>query len=180
VILSPATAATASLVRHFCQDVSLEGDPFTKVFRSWWVLAKGRSAAGVMRSVSASRSRRIVSRLMSTGLALMGKNPPDWPFDCGQTLSHMSSGTGISSSWPVCSERVGRVITPVCLPTICLCTMSERMPGRLPRQLCLTCMTLAVSIFRGRHVSVGVGMWRLFPSARIWLSRPRRMRRMSQ
>ncbi|OSX78935.1 hypothetical protein BU14_0094s0012 [Porphyra umbilicalis] len=34
VILSPATAATASLVRHFCQDVSVEGDPFTKVFRS--------------------------------------------------------------------------------------------------------------------------------------------------
>jgi len=82
VILSPTTAATASLVRHFCQEVAVEGDPFTKLFRSWWVLAKGRSAAGVMRSVTASRSRRTVSRLMSTGLALMNKAPPDWPFDC--------------------------------------------------------------------------------------------------
>jgi len=83
VIMLPATAATASLVRHFCQDVSVESDPFTKVFRSWWILAKGRSAAGVMRSVTASRSRRTVSRLMSTGLALIGKDPPDWPLDCG-------------------------------------------------------------------------------------------------
>jgi len=73
----------ASLVRHFCQDVSVEGDPFTKVFRSWWILAKGWSAAGVTRSVTASRSRRTVSWLMSTGLALMGKDPPEWPLDCG-------------------------------------------------------------------------------------------------
>ena len=83
VIMLPATAATASLVRHFCQDVSVESDPFTKVFRSWWILAKGWSAAGVPRSVTASRSRRTVSWLMSSGLALMGKDPPDWPLDCG-------------------------------------------------------------------------------------------------
>jgi len=71
VILLPATAATASLVRHFFQNMSIEGDPFTRVFRSWWVLAMGRSAAGVMRSVITSRSLRTVSRLMSTGLALL-------------------------------------------------------------------------------------------------------------
>jgi len=84
VILSSCTAASVSLVRHFCQEVAVEGDAFSKMFRSWWVKARGRSRAGVFPRLSQSRSRRTVSRLMSAGLRLMSMNVPHWCFDCSR------------------------------------------------------------------------------------------------
>jgi len=84
VILSSCTAASVSLVRHFCHEVAVEGDAFSKMFRSWWVKARGRSRAGVFPRLSQSRSRRTVSRLMSAGLRLMSMDVPHWCFDCSK------------------------------------------------------------------------------------------------
>lgn len=82
VILSSCTAASISLVRHFCQEVAVEGDAFAKVFRAWWVKARGRSRAGIFSRMSQSRGRRTVSRLQSVGLRLMGMDLPDWSLNC--------------------------------------------------------------------------------------------------
>ena len=84
VILSTCKAASVSLVRHFCQEVAVEGDAFAKTFKSWWVKAVGRSSAGVFPRLSVSRSRRTVSRLLSAGLRLMSADPPKWSFECDQ------------------------------------------------------------------------------------------------
>lgn len=82
IILTSCTAASASLVRHFCHEVAVEGDAFAKTFKSWWVKAVGRSRAGVFPVLSLSRSRRTVSKLMAAGLRLMSIDPPAWTFDC--------------------------------------------------------------------------------------------------
>lgn len=82
VILSPCTAASVSLVRHMCHEVAVEGDSFSKVFRTWWRLAGGRTRAGIVSSSALTRGRRTVSRLMSTGMRLMSVSPPEWPFQC--------------------------------------------------------------------------------------------------
>lgn len=84
VISSPSTAASVSLVRHFCHEVAAEGDTFSKVFRTWWRLACGRLRAGLILPSMSLRSQRTASRLMSTGMRLTAEAPPLWPFDCGQ------------------------------------------------------------------------------------------------
>jgi len=83
VILSPGTAASVMLVRHFASQVAMEGNPFSQTFRTWWIAAQQRRRAGVWSSTTPGRGRRTVSRLLSAGLRLMGKNAPDWPFFCG-------------------------------------------------------------------------------------------------
>lgn len=82
VILNSCTAASISLVRHFCHEVAAERDAFAKVFRSWWIKARGRSLAGIFARMSQSRSRRTVSRVLSVGLRLMRSDIPDWSFNC--------------------------------------------------------------------------------------------------
>jgi len=82
VILSPGTAASVMLVRHFSSQVAVEGNPFSQTFRTWWIAAQQRRRAGVWSSTTPGRGRRTVSRLLSVGLRLMGKNAPDWPFFC--------------------------------------------------------------------------------------------------
>jgi len=82
VILSPCTAASSMLVRHFAAQVAVEGNPFSQTFRTWWIAAEQRRRAGVWSSVTANRGRRTVSRLLSVGLRLMGIDVPDWPFFC--------------------------------------------------------------------------------------------------
>lgn len=82
IISSACTAASVSLVRHFCQEVAVEGDAFSKTFKSWWVKAIARSNAGILPRFSMSRGRLTVSKLMSAGLRLMSTNPPGWSFEC--------------------------------------------------------------------------------------------------
>lgn len=82
VIFNSCTAASISLVRKFCHEVAVEGDAFAKVFRAWWIKARGRSRAGIFAHMSQSRSRPTVSRLHSVGLRLMGSDIPDWSFNC--------------------------------------------------------------------------------------------------
>lgn len=83
VILSPCTAASVSVVRHFASQVAVEGNPFNQVFRTWWSAALGRQRAGVWSPSTPIRSRRTVARLLSAGLRLLGKDVPAWPFFCG-------------------------------------------------------------------------------------------------
>jgi len=82
VILSPGTAASVMLVRHFASQVAVEGNPFFQTFRTWWVATQQRRRAGVWSTTTAGRGRRTVARLMSVGLRLMGIDVPDWPFFC--------------------------------------------------------------------------------------------------
>ena len=82
VILSPCTAASVTLVRHFASQVAVEGNPFSQTFRTWWTSALERRRAGVWSSATPGRGRRTVSRLLSVGLRLMGKDAPFWPFFC--------------------------------------------------------------------------------------------------
>ena len=83
VILSPGTAASVMLVRHFASQVAVEGNPFAQIFRTWWIAAQQRRRASVWSSTTPGRGRRTVARLLSAGLRLMGMDVPDWPFFCG-------------------------------------------------------------------------------------------------
>lgn len=78
VVLSPSTVASVTLVRHFASQVVVEGNPFSQVFLMWWIAAQHRRRAGVWSSAAPGRGRRSVSRLLSVGLRLMGKDTPDW------------------------------------------------------------------------------------------------------
>lgn len=84
VILTPSTVASVTLVRHFASQVVVEGSPFSQVFLflTWWIAAQHRRRAGVWSSATPGRGRRSVSRLLSVGLRLMGKDTPDWPIFC--------------------------------------------------------------------------------------------------
>jgi len=72
VILSPGTAASVMLVRHFASQVAVEGNPFAQIFRTWWIAAQQRRRASVWSSNSSAIGRRRVARLLSAGLRLMG------------------------------------------------------------------------------------------------------------
>jgi len=82
VILSPGTAASVMLVRHFASQVAVEGSPFSQTFRTWWLSAQQRRRASVRSSTASGRGRPTVALPLSVGLRLMGMEVPAWPFLC--------------------------------------------------------------------------------------------------
>jgi len=173
IIYSPATAASVSVVRHFCHEVSVEGDTFSKVFRTWWKLACGRSRARVVTPSLTLRSQRTVARLMSTGMRLTAEHPPQWPFDCRECVKdgriRVVSADGI---WLGHLQR--RAVTAFedycesCLPEAGLLDKASLIPSEWVRRfvrLCLTHPEKAISVTGDQRRSAFLALALLLPGA---------------
>lgn len=173
VINSPATAASASVVRHFCHEVSVEGDTFSKVFRTWWKLACGRSRAGIVTPSLAMRGQRTVARLMSTGMRLTADDPPHWPFDCSACSEdgriRVVSADGI---WLGHLQRRAAAAfedySEACLPDAGLLDKASLIPSEWVRRfvrLCLQHPEKAIAVTADQRRSAFLTLGLLVPAA---------------
>ncbi|OSX80735.1 hypothetical protein BU14_0033s0079 [Porphyra umbilicalis] len=140
VILSPGTAASDMLVRHFTSQVAVEDDPFAQICRTWWIAAQQRRRASVWSSTTPGRGCRTVARLLSAGLRLMGMDVPDWPFSkCNPDAGLLTSSSIIGSKWIrrylrlVLTEPGATIAVTVEQRTSAVLALAVLLPGALPQ-----------------------------------------------